>query len=239
MKILYRNRLKDGGITCSTINPMYSLSDLYHQWLYKAVKFNGNTAVLNFAFNEAESVFCEAIAVCNTNAYCVNIKLFNNAGAIFYEKNGLVLKGSLVDIFEIEKPQEIAGAEITLIGAETLFCGYIYIGDILKLPNFIPAPAYNSEFMTEGNRSMGGQVYGLKGEILKSWSFAFRQINNDKRLEIERYIEEVQYIEPHIIKPYDSGVEPIYATLTKAGAFTKEKRDGFFWQTNLEYKEGK
>jgi hypothetical protein len=242
MKILYKNDAGLAEITSPEVDPLFAIANIYSGWLYQIVEFTGGEAVITFNFPETASALCEAVGICNTNADRCGISVFDFEGEAVFSKDDLSLEGDFVDVFYTGVSGKIAKAVITLHSdANTnIYCGYIYLGGVFQMPDFLAGPQYSIDMTAEGLRTDGGQAYGVDGEMLRVWKFGFRNITNRQRLEIEKYIRTVQYAKGHIVQIYDDkSVEPIFATLSGADGFTKEARNNFYWQTSLEYKEAR
>jgi hypothetical protein len=238
MKIFYKNTAALAAITAD-ISSSYDISKIYSGWLYDYVLFQTNAPIITFEFNTLDPVIFEALGICYTNAFACNIKAYRD-GVLIFEKFNNSLNGEIVNIVETGSTENVNKIEVELLGLDIVYCGYIYIGTIFDIGNFLASPSYATGLINEGQRTQGGQAYGIKGEILREWRFNFRQFSNAKRLEFEQYVRDVQYITPHIIKPYEAGeVEPLFVTLASIGDIAKETRNNFYWQFEIGYKEAK
>jgi len=134
----------------------------------------------------------------------------------------------------------VSGITLTLSTMEAnLEVGILFVGRRIELPLFNIGFKYKLNVNSKAERTRYGVVYGSKKSSLKSFEVSFSDVDNSRRLVMEDYIDTVQYVQPHLVEPYETPeYPPVYATLTDAGGFDKDEH-GFRWNTALSYMEAK
>jgi hypothetical protein len=187
-------------------------------------RFNGITAVDSFCLG-------------NTNAW--KYKLITSEG----ESSG-VIRGRIT-INNFDELVFIGGftLELECDEEEKLYIGYLFLGQKTSLPRFAIMPQTGVNVMSSASRSFGGQVFGVKQTMLKSFGVTFPRLTIEERDTIIEYIKTVQTVEPHIIDPYYEARDkfsPMYVTLIpNQYSFPKRDEDGFYFTGSLEWQEAR
>jgi hypothetical protein len=241
LNIYYKNRIKTASLNSPQSDLVMPLNNLYDDYLGLLAGFTGSNAVITGVWPFPESVFVSSLCIGLTNAMNYTLALFDvNEEQIYSsgQKNTgfnkieiLDFPGMMVEKFILE-----------LSGDENITLGLLYLGDKLELPRFSPGPAYNHDFTSEAERSMGGYAFGLRKTRLVTFSAGFPRVDNRNRKIIEEYMDETLNVQPHVIDPYPEAREefpPFYGTLTHGFPGTKRAENGFYWDFELEWMECK
>jgi hypothetical protein len=129
---------------------------------------------------------------------------------------------------------------LNLYANAALAVGELFCSAVWDMPLFKIQPSYGYASTGKVDWTDTGVPYGISGYRQKTLSVAFERVTNEWRLLLEEYIDMVDVFNPHIIAPYDApDFAPFFGTLDKHGDFTKRSEGGFYWDTQLSWKEAK
>jgi hypothetical protein len=237
------NALEASSLT-SPQKSTYSLyHDLYNRYIEYSVDFNSNEIELTGTWNNL--IDADVFIIANTNAKYANLKLSNGSNIVFQKEFEIDEYIKIIEILDAnDKLQKIQidNFALELTGIENINIGLIYIGETWELPRFVTLPKNKLQLRNEGGKTFSGQATGIPVETLKTFAVNFMRIENEKKLLIDKYINGVQTVIPHIIDPYPEAheqFEPFFATVSDYGE--KEKRDegGFYWDFGISWEEAK
>jgi hypothetical protein len=241
MIVYVDNRLETAKtLTSPNENTDAPISNVYHAFLDLTAEFTAKNVVISGAW--ADSIAADTFIIGLSNAETYQLILKNAANAIIYNSDVVYKDDALIEILDLSKGLLVRTFTLTLTGYDNIRVGLLYLGEALDIGLFAVGPVYTREFTGEGNRAMGGQVYGLRKITLRSFSATFPNVDNTRRALIEAYLDDQLQVEPHVINPYPQARDafpPMYATLESGLSATKRERDGFWWDFELTWKEAK
>jgi hypothetical protein len=236
MNVYIDNVLKEAvSLAVSNLDPAYQASSLYDPVLSNNVLCTGPSAVITSSWDIG--VFADAIAVLDCNWTIGHITAVSQ-GETVYDAD-IVSRGGNT-IIKLPRIVMITGLTLSLESVDVLSVGILWAGVKTALPLFQVGFEYKPNIQSKAERTRYGIAYGVKQTSLKSFELSFQDLDNQKRLVMEDYIETVQFVEPHLVEPYETDkFPPLYATLEDSGGFTKQK-NGFRWDGfSLSYMEAK
>jgi hypothetical protein len=238
MNIYYKNHLKKHAeLIIAPIDPNTVISDLYDVWLERSIEFTENAGSIHVSF--PLNIFVDSLCFIACNFTGAHIVIRDFDGDIVFE--GDCFTQGRHTAFDLPDKYMASSVDIALYGAdENLTIGNLFVGERLTLPRFTVNPSFEIDIRSKAELTRGGQWYGIKTPPLASFSASFAHIDNEARLALIEYIDAVENITPHLVKPYDTGkFEALYGVLTDGGKFTKRQNNGFWWDTSLSWKECK
>ena len=222
-------------LTAAEILPEYDVLNLLDNALANNVVFTGTDGVITAGWGLNN--FAGSIAILGSNWTTGHITVFSQ-GTAAYDAD-ITSRGSNT-IIQLPGTVMITGMTLALSAPHRLQVGILFVGKRLELPLFNVGFKYKRNVESSVSRTRYGIVYGLKQPSLRSFQITFKDIDNERREEMERYIEDVQYVQPHLVEPYESdNFLPLWAVLDGAGDFGKREGPGFRWDTALSYTEAK
>jgi hypothetical protein len=236
MTVYIDNVLKQANaLSVSNLDPAYLASYLYDPILSNNILCTGPSGTINAAWGP--NAFADSIALLDCNWTTGHVTVMSQ-GETAYDADIVTKGGNTV----IRLPQlvMITGLTLSLEAMDTLSVGILWVGVKAKLPLFTIGFSYKDNILSKAERTMYGVAYGVKRTPLKSFEISFQDLGNRERRIVEDYIETVQFVDPHLVEPYEAGeFPPIYATLDDSGGFEKQK-NGFRWDGfSLSYMEAK
>jgi hypothetical protein len=234
VNVYYENLLgQHNYLNVTNIARGYLIGSLYDEMLSNNVEFTGTGTVITVKWDL--NYFADSVAVLRSNWVTGHLKVISQGDTVF--DRDIVSRGAS-DIIKLPGVYMVSEIVLTLNALFPLYIGMVYVARRIALPLFDIGFKYKRDVLSEPGRTRYGIVYGLKRPTLRGFDISYGDIDDEQRFIMERYIDAVQYVQPHIVEPYDSEVfPPLYATLTKAGEFGKDKGDGFRWDTSLSYTE--
>jgi hypothetical protein len=223
------------SLALSDLAPAYEASSLYDPILSNNALCAGPSAAITASWGL--NIFADSIAILDCNWTIGHITVVSQ-GTIAYDAD-IVSRGKNT-IIKLPDLVMITGLTLDLEAVDALSIGILWVGVKTAFPLFQVGFKYKPNILSKASRTKYGIAYGVKQTPLKSFELSFQDLDNQKRLTLEEYIEMVQFVEPHLVEPYEaSGFPPLYATLEDSGGFTKQKT-GFRWDGfSLSYMEAK
>jgi hypothetical protein len=236
LAVYYKNALKEAAfITASPLAEGFEPRDLYHPFLSRRVLFTSNTAVISAGWGEGCYVDSVCLADCSFTQARITVK---HEGAVAY--SGWFYPLWKNSTFALPAIMPCGELTLEIYGGEVISAGWMFAGLRTLFPRFNSAPSTGREAAGSGERTEGGQVYGLKRPGLETLDVSFKRIDSRTRRDMTEYIEAVQYVEPHMVEAYNAEEwPPMYAALTDAGDFPKRDEAGFYFDTSMAWREAK
>ncbi|MCL2610803.1 MAG: hypothetical protein FWE02_03895 [Defluviitaleaceae bacterium] len=187
----------------------------------------------------------DSFIIGNTNATRADIKLYNGTKLLFEKTIELPYYINIISIeneIGMLKKINITDFVLTLSGFENISLGYLFFGEAYTLPRFIVNPTKALGLRNNADRTFSGQVTGIPVETLDSFAVSFARINNQEKKIVDKYIQGVQTVIPHVIDPYHEAheeFEPFFATVAEYSEAEKRAENGFFWNFSIAWQEAK
>lgn len=232
--IYYKNALKDAALInaeplVAGMNPV----DLYHPFLSRCVTFTAGTARIQARWGADNFIDSVCLAACLFTQARITVK---RGGAVMYD--GWVYPQGKNSAFSLPSILPCEELTVEIYAASAVSVGWMFAGLRTLFPRFQTAPKTVREVTGSAERTENGQVYGLKQPVLGTFEASFARIDKATLRAMEEYINAVQYVEPHLIEPYNTEEwPPLYGVLTGAGDFPKRDEPGFYFDTTLAWKE--
>jgi len=228
---------KSSSLAATNKAAAYSADMLCDEVLSNGVVFEGPSTEI--AASWGINQFADAIAILDSN-WMIGRLVVVSQGVTVYDKT-IASQGKHTII---KLPEMFMVSSISLVlnahKKETLEIGILFVGRRIKLPLFNIGLKYRLNVNSKAERTRYGIVYGSKKTSLRSFEVTFADIDNSRRQVMEEYIDAVQYVQPHLVEPYETAeYPPLYATLADAGGFGKEDAPEFHWSSALSYMEAK
>jgi hypothetical protein len=237
MRVYYDNQLKTAAtLAASPLVSGYVAADLHHPFLARDVLFTSNTAIITATWGPDN--YLDSLALCDCDFNQAQVTILDQGGeTVFF---GTINTAGRVTIFRLPRAIQASHLEVVIYSSVPVDIGLLYTGMRTEFPRFLVQPDAGFSVTGEAETTANGQVYGLKWPVLRTFSAAWENIDNDARRRMEEFITTVQYVESHIIEPYDTAeFPPLYAVLTDGGSFPKRDRAGFWFNTNMSWREAK
>lgn len=184
--------------------------------------------------------FADTVAILGSN-WMTGRLVVKSQGATVFDK--IITSKGKHTIIKLPELFMVSSISLELSAHEhekTLKVGIIFVGRRMELPLFNVGFKYRLNVNSTAERTRYGVVYGSKKSSLRSFEVTFSDIDNSRRYVMEEYIDTVQYVQPHLVEPYETAeYPPVYATLTDAGGFDREDDQAFRWNSALSYMEAK
>jgi hypothetical protein len=243
MKAYPVNALEAAALAGSNKEPYSLFQDLHNRYIEYQVDFASNEIELTGTWNNLIDV--DVFLIGNTNAVSANLKLLNGQDTVFqkeFEIDEYIKIIEVLDKNNLRKTIQIDNFILELAGNENISIGHIYIGETWELPRFITFPRSQLTLRNEGGRTFSGQAVGIPVETLRTFSASFVRIENEKRILLDKYINGVQTVIPHVIDPYPESHDqfaPFFATASEYGEMEKRDENGFYWNFSISWEEAK
>ena len=225
-------------LTVTNIDGVYTADMLYDEALSNNIEFTtaGTVITASWGLNH----HADAIAILESNWTIGRLVIVSQSTTIFDKAITSQGKHTIIKLPNLYMVSQIRLELNTQNEREKLKVGILFVGRRIELPLFNVGFKYRLNVNSKPERTRYGIVYGSKKTSLRSFDITFTDINNSRRMVMEDYIDAVQYVQPHLIEPYESPeYPPIYATLTDAGGFDKTDSAEFCWNSALSYMEAK
>jgi hypothetical protein len=216
------------------------LSNMVFQFLELQTLFTSNSVMITFSWEQLATVAANSFIIGNTTAIEGRLRLFGADNRPVFDSTFQI--ESAIDLVELPRDMVILRAELELSSNVDIYLGYVYLGKKMTLPRFAALPTINLQILGQGNRSYGGQVYGLYRRTLTTASVNFIRLTNIERLNITAYINSMLYTQPHVIDLWPEAREEfplMYCTLNSGMEMQKRNEDGFFWDASLSWLEAR
>jgi hypothetical protein len=236
MTVYIDNVLKQANfLSVSNMEPVYIPESLYDPILSNSILCTGTSTTILAQWNP--NVFADSIAVLDCNWTIGHLTIVSQGETVYDED---IISQGKHTVIKLPKIVMLTSLNLSIEAMDKLSIGILWAGVKTKLPLFTIGFSYKDNIISKAERTMYGIAYGVKRTPLKSFEISFQDISNEDRLAMEDYIETVQFVDPHLVEPYEAGeFPPIYATLEDSGGFDKQKNrfrwDGF----SLSYREAK
>jgi hypothetical protein len=236
MKVWYQNALKTASLSMTGLVSGDDPLDLIQQDLERTVNFSGASSVITASWTARTARAGDALFISNTNALQGTLKLYDQTQALTRTIRLRLGRWNNKTAFP---SQAVGKIELTLQApaGTNLYVGLVFLSLGTVLPRFAVGVDMGDEIRGEGDRSHGGQTYGMEGVTLETFSAPWSGITAEERRVMRRYIDSVQHHVNHYINPYE-GVD-MYVTIEEAGEWKKHDSYGFYWDTSLKYLEAK
>jgi len=224
------------SLTAASMKDGYAADTLHDEVLSNGIVCTGNNTVIEAAW--VINCYADTIAILGSNWTIGRLTVVSQGVPVVNDRE-ITSRGKHT-IIKLPQLYMVTGIILELNTAENnLEVGILFVGRRTELPLFNIGFKYKLNVNSTAERTRYGVVYGTKKSSLRSFEVSFSDVDNSRRLVMEDYIDTVQYVQPHLVEPYESPeYPPIYATLTDAGGFDKDFY-GFRWDTALSYMEAK
>jgi hypothetical protein len=235
VNVYYQNALKSASFSMTNTAGGETAEDLVHQDLERTVSCSAPSSLITAVWAPQNVRIADALFISNTNAEQGSLAL--------YDQNGQLAQALSLELGgwnnKIEFPHLAVGRmELALdAGSGGLYAGLVFLSLGTLLPRFTAGVDMSDELRGTGERSFGGQTYGMAGVTLETLSLSWQRITDGERRIMRRYIDAVQFNVNHYISPYE-GID-MYAAITGAGTWKKHDSRGFYWDTNIKYREAR
>jgi hypothetical protein len=235
MNVYYQNALKSASLSMTNLAAGESTPDLTQQDLQRTVLSSAPSSVITATFSVQNTRAADTLFISNTNALQGTLRLYNQNQVLQQTIN--IQLGHWNN--KITFPAMAVGKmELTLqASGANLYTGLVFLTLGVVLPRFAVGVDMSDEIRGTGNKSAGGQTYGIRGVTLETDSFSWKRVTALEKETVRRYIDEVQLDVNHYISPY-VGIDQ-YVTITDAGGWKKYDGNGFYWDTEINYKEAR
>jgi hypothetical protein len=233
-------------LTATNKAAAYSVDMLYDEVLSNAVVFSGPSTKI--AASWGLNQFADTVAILDSNWMTGRLAVVSQGETVFDKTITARGKHTIIKLPEMVMVSSISLELNAHEYDKKLKVGILFVGRRIELPLFNVGFKYKLNVNSKGERTRYGIVYGSKKSSLRSFDVTFTDIDNSRRQVMEEYVDTVQYVQPHLVEPYESPeFQPLYATLTDAGGFDrennsgfdKEDNPGFRWSSALSYMEAK
>ena len=224
-------------LTATNKGGAYTVDMLHDEVLSNGVVFDEpNTEI---AATWGLDHFADTVAILDSNWTLGRLVVISQGTTVVDKMITSQGKHTIIKLSNLYMVSEI-NLELNAQGSEKLEIGILFVGRRIELPLFNIGFKYRLNVNSKAERTRNGVVYGSKKSSLRSFDVTFSDIDNSRRLVMEEYIDTVQYVQPHLVEPYESPeYPPLYATLTDAGGFDKVDDTMFRWNSALSYMEAK
>ena len=235
MTVYFGNILKHcTSLACTELEESFLASALHDETLSNHAEFKNGKAKITAEWGLNR--FADTVALLGSNWATGRLRVESGGAAVY---DSPVASGGRNSIIRLPGLFMVSEMELELESVGKLEIGILYAGRGLRLPLFCEGFKYGLNANGKAERTAYGAVYGRKLPPLRTFEMAFSGIDNAQKAAMEEYIDAVQYVVPHLVEPYGSGIfPPLYATLTAAGSFEKQS-GGFLWNTSLQYMEAR
>jgi hypothetical protein len=195
------------------------------------VYFTGQTGEIAFEFDQSP---VQAVAIADCNAPSLNVKIQLN-NTILFELNTMPIEAGIKTII---LPRTLGANSVIFAFSNMVngMCGKLYVGGLLELPRIgRNSGKYDLNITSQSQRTSNGQVYGVLKPSYGGFSADFPKINEEDRVNIEKYIDTVQKATPHFIEPYED--KPMYVVVDSYGGAQRINIDGFYYSTSIGWEE--
>jgi hypothetical protein len=228
---VYVDNVLGNALTLSAENmaPLYIADLLHDEVLSNNVLFDGTNTVISATWGLNQ--FADAVAVLDSNWTDGRLAVKSQSTSVF---NRRITRHGKHTVIKLPEACMVTELTLELNAFDALEVGIVFVGLRTELPLFNAGVKYNLTINGTADRTRYGIPYGIKRPSLRSFDVSFSDINKSRKRVMEKYIDWVQYVQPHIVEPYEN--EVLYATLSDAGGFEK---DMFRWKTALSYMEAR
>jgi len=237
MNVYVENILSKAELTVTDMWIGYTVDMLYDEALSNGIVCTGDSTVITAAWEL--NCLADSIAILESN-WTIGRLTVVSQGVTVVDDIEITSQGKHT-IIKLPQAYMVSGVTLELnTGEEKLEVGILFVGRRIELPLFNIGFKNKLNVNSKAERTRYGVVYGSRKSSLRSFEVSFSDVDNARRLVMEDYIDAVQYVQPHLVEPYETPeYPPVYATLTDAGGFDKDKDSGFHWDTALSYMEAK
>jgi len=213
------------------------MSDLFNRYIDYTVDFTSNNATISGDWNQL--VNGNAFIIGNSNAAFGSIILFSQGIKVYITDFAI---DEYIQIIKFNKSYVFDSITILLRGISSLYVGLLFIGETWELPRFVVNPEKNMRLRGTSDRTFSGQAMGIPAEILRAFAGEFIRIGNEEVRKVEKYVQGVQNVIPHVIDIYPEAHDdfpPLFGTLSDYGSQTKRAENGFYWDYQMSWREAR
>jgi hypothetical protein len=239
MKLYYENDLTRA--TLSVTDSDERAEAVIHPFRGYNLRFNARNASIAAQWNNGDFALASALIV--TDCAAENIRaVFENNGAAVDSYNFPPKRDGIV-IIQLAETRQATKVTLYLENMPSGDCtiGKVYVGGTLEFPRFVWGSAQEKlTIPAQATRTMNAQIYGVKKATYTGFSAKWSRVNNNTRLLMQEYANNVQTVVPHFIAPYDvAQFPPLYGVLSGVGGFIKRQEPDFYWDADLAWEEVK
>ena len=235
---VYPVNLMEGAAIASQQRESHSLlTDIHNRYLDFTVDFTAREITVQADWRSI--VEADSFIIGNTNAVRGTLRLALNGTAVYTRTFDTPME---INIVEFDSKRSFNAATFTFSGNENIFIGLLYIGEKWTLPRFITFPKHPLSLRSEHGRTFSAQVTGIPSTNVRGFSASFVRIPDIEVKKIDRYINGVQTVIPHVIDAYPLAhreVPPMFATIAAYGEKEKRAENGFFWNFEITWMEAR
>jgi hypothetical protein len=228
----YNELKKADPVDVSNLTGAYSASLLYNDIGFDGILCTGTQAKITAEWKSG--TFFDSIALLSSN-------FVNAEAALVFNDNTTWSKSYAREpIFYLGNKKSVKKLTLTVYANTPVIIGEMFCSPVWELPLFKIQPSYEYKSTGAVEWADTGAVYGTSKIRQKTMSVIFERITNEQRLLLEEYIDIADVFNPHIIAPYDAPeFAPFFGVLEDHGGFAKRNENGFFWDTQLSWREVK
>jgi hypothetical protein len=235
---VYVDNLLGGASTLAAeeLSQEYRPWYLYDDSLSNGVVFTGPSGRITAEWGLNR--FADCVAVLDSNWIEGHVTI-HSQGETVYDRD--IYSAGKNTIIKLDDCYMISALDLYLTSLDRLAVGILFTGRRLSLPLFGPVFSYKRNVTAKAERTRYGIVYGVKQPSLQSFDITMPDLSNEERLLMDDYLERVQYVQPHLVEPFeDPAFPPLWAVLTGGGSFDKIYGRPFRWNAGtLSYLEAK
>jgi len=117
---------------------------------------------------------------------------------------------------------------------------WFFYGERLEMPGMNPGQIVTRKTTANASKSASGQLYGSKRLKPKSVKIGFTDFDQDKKEEIETFIDYCDIIFPFIVLIWENDLDveaPIFMSLNDLPEIKRSTDEGLLWTTSIELEE--
>jgi hypothetical protein len=230
MNVYVDNIIKNAPtLSATNMKPVYTDNLLHDEVLSNNVLFNGTSTKITATWGLNQ--FADTVAILDSNWTDGRLTV-KSQGTTVYSR--LITRRNKHTIIKLPEAYMIMELTLELNAFSKLEVGILFVGLRTELPLFNVGVKHALTVNGTAERTRYGIPYGIKRPSLRNFDVTFSDIDGNKKQDMENYVDWVQYVQPHIVEPFEN--EVLYATLSDAGGFEK---DAFRWKTALSYMEAR
>jgi len=243
MKVYPVNAVQAANLASIHVAPYDSILHLFNKYIEFQVDFVSNDIEITGKW--PNGIPFDTFIIGNTNAKTGSLTCYNGTEIVFdieFVMDEYIKILNNLNQFGTEITESITEFKLNLIGDENIYVGYLFAGEVWKLPRFVINPKHSIQIRNESGRTFSGQVTGIPQHTLRSFSCEFVRVTNDDAKKMEDYVNGVQSVIPHVIDPYYEARKqfpPMFCTIEDSSERSKRNENGFFWNLNMIWQEAR
>ena len=213
MRLAWNNLLKTASsISATNEDANYEIENVYSKWKKQKFQADTTSSVVTIAWAADQTISCIGWAYHNMSGISAVMK--NAAAATL--ATWAPTPTYQTDVSYQTELTTVRSIVITITSASTLYLGGLFFGTYLDVDKE-PTQALPYKSTANITKSLGGQVAGRTGVILRSAPLTFPYITNTQRVAFETAYDSLQELYPFWLDLWQSShatFQPIYGHFT-------------------------